>query len=113
MTNDVREKAIETACQAYKNAWNASDDYELPVWISAAIDAYEKAMWRPISKYDPGMGSVFVEYVVPGIGGWIDSAVVTGTAILVGDKWMSGGVQIETPIRFCPKPLPPTSGDPQ
>jgi hypothetical protein len=67
MTDDIRNAAIEAAAYAvHEYALNSTGYCNIPIDVAdeiarAAIDAYERAMWRPVSECPPDK---FIQYLV-------------------------------------------------
>lgn len=61
MTNEIREKALEAACQAYLP--NNYDHWRM--LVRAVIDAYEKALWRPIAEAKKYRTPILVKLRIP------------------------------------------------
>jgi hypothetical protein len=110
MTNEIREKAIEAAL----SVWTETREADPRVWMRAAIDAYEKALWRPIAEA-PGGESVLITRLMRD---HPCSAINTYVATKCEEtgEWICYMDQIEdpeapiTPTHFMPLPAPPEVG---
>jgi hypothetical protein len=107
MTNEIREKAIKAAIAAY----DAAPGNQNHVWIRAAIDAYEKALWRPIVEAPKDGTAVLLtiagrnlepdEDTHCGIGRWMEDPWMEKTWCMdAGDYWHGA-------THFMPLPAPP------
>jgi hypothetical protein len=111
MTDDIREKAIEAACVEFTRGdmpswrrWEEDERNETREAMARAIDAYERAMWRPVSECPPDK---FIQYLVTRD----DAPPVRASRDGYGGPFRMhhGGVMETTnePTHFRPLPLPP------
>jgi hypothetical protein len=110
MTPDPRRQAIEAAAKAMferieSRLWSGTPDHTRLPWIIAAqkaIDAYEAAMWRPISEAPKDHTLVLV---------W-DGREVTEDFYAPRDPWTASGDEHGHRIsvtHFQPMPRPPSA----
>lgn len=112
MTDEIREKAIEAACVEFTRGdmpswrrWEEDERNETREAMARAIDAYERAMWRPVEE------APHDETVLLGCEQQWPSRVWISEVGTASAGWKRGGVS--TMHRhgmaqfFRPLPLPP------
>lgn len=93
MTDDIRKAAIEAAAAQLHGYIAPQLAQEV---ARAAIDAYERAMWRPAGEAPTGI-----------VGICLDPLGSYGVGFKVDDDWIGYDTSRSDPLHFRPLPIPP------